>query len=107
MKSVSGRKIFSLVFMSEQLLEITPAEELRGKSMLVSVTYSLSVPLDIFHLLAACLLKIFSILSRDWNSVTVPANVIVRRNFISVLLPDSDGNLCAGDGYQTWNEPGV
>lgn len=93
--------------MSEQLLEITPAEELRGKSMLVSVTCSLSVPLDIFHLLAACLLKIFSILSRDWNSVTVPANVIVRRNFISVLLPDSDGNLCAGDGYQTWSEPGV
>lgn len=66
--------------MSEQLLEITPAEELRGKSMLVSVTFSLSVPLEIFHPLATWQLKIFSILSRDCNTVIVPANVIVRGN---------------------------
>lgn len=47
--------------------------------MLVSVTCSLSVPLEIFHPLAACQLKIFSILSRDCNSVIVPANGIVKR----------------------------
>lgn len=49
--------------------------------MLVSVTCSLSVPLEIFHPLATCQLEIFSILSRDCNSVIVPANVIVKRNF--------------------------
>lgn len=75
----SGRKIFSLVFMSKQLLEITLTEETRGKSMLVSVTCSLSVPLEIFHPLAACQLKIFSILSRDCNSLIVPANVNCER----------------------------
>lgn len=48
--------------------------------MLVSVTCSLSVPLKIFHPLAACQLEIFSILSRDCNSIIVPANVIVKRN---------------------------
>lgn len=79
MKGVSGGKVFSLV--SKKHLEITEAEQLRGKCLIVSVTCSLSVPQEILHPLATSQLHIFSMLNRECNSLTVTANVIVKRAF--------------------------